>query len=225
VIDFQPHLDAAAEQLADYTARELRVFATSSFQPGSVVLLDLLGRYAPRVPVYFLDTGYHFPETLRWRDTVAAALGLRVVSLRSPVGRMQQRDRRGNLLFVSDPDHCCHLNKVLPLEAIIHSSDVWVSGVRGGQTAARGRMGWEGRGRHGVLRFHPLIDWDARMVHHYAQGLDLPPHPLADAGYVSIGCQPCTRSWADSLDDRGGRWFGMKKQECGLHLDVETETP
>jgi phosphoadenosine phosphosulfate reductase len=189
-----------------------------------VVLLDLLHRFAPEVPVYFLDTGYHFPETLRWRDALAVRFGLRVVSLRSPVGRLQQRDRTGRLLFVSDPDHCCHLNKVLPLEPIILSSDVWVSGVRSGQTSARAQMGWEGTGRHGIVRFHPLIDWDARMVHQYVEGRDLPVHPLDGEGFISVGCQPCTRRWTDGLDthDRGGRWLGSKKTECGLHTGVKS---
>lgn len=206
-----------------------RLFATSSFQSNSVVLLSLLSRFAPTVPVYFLDTGYHFPETLAFRDALAARLGLSVVTVRSPVPRDLQRDHSGRLLFSSDPDHCCHLNKVLPLEPVILSHDVWVAGVRGGQSATRARMGEDGVGRHGIARYHPIISWDARMVHAYVTAHDLPAHPLEPQGYLSVGCHPCTRSLWDggyaNSGERGGRWGGMKKTECGLHMGVSSEQP
>lgn len=215
------------DRLTSYLKGGLRIFATSSFQTNSVVLLHLLSRFAPEVPVYFLDTGYHFPETLAFRNQLAKELELQVVTLRSPITRILQRDRTGSLLFRSDPDLCCHLNKVLPLEPVILKSDVWVSGVRRDQSTIRAALGEEVRGRHGILRYHPLIDWRKHRVEDYIRTHDLPRHPLEAQGYLSVGCQPCTRSAlgehaAEDNGCRGGRWPGMQKTECGLHLGIRT---
>ena len=216
-----------AAQLARYQSDGLQVFATSSFQTNSLVLLSLLSRFARDIPVYFLDTGYHFPETLAFRDAVAEALSLDVRTVRSPVPRDLQRGQSGRLLFASDPDHCCHLNKVLPLEPVILQGDVWISGVRATQSAHRASMQTEARGRHGILRYHPILDWDNADVFSYLDAHGLPRHPLEAEGYLSVGCRPCTRSlWDGSYaggGERGGRWGGMKKTECGLHLDTEGE--
>lgn len=223
-IDLDTPVARIRDELAGYRAAGRRMFATSSFQTNSVVLLHLIGQHAPEVPVYFLDTGFHFPETHAFRKLLAAVLGLDIRVVASPVPRIQQRDGAGRLLFTSDPDRCCHLNKVLPLEPVLATHDLWISGIRGSQSANRRSMGREATGRHGVQRFHPLIDWSGRMVHTYIERHDLPRHPLDDAGYLSIGCQPCTRRLVDDpgigggLDDRGGRWAGLKKTECGLHL-------
>ena len=217
-----PLVDAVAAELAAYRATGARMFATSSFQSNSVVLLDLLDRFAPEVPVYFLNTGYHFPETLAFQRSLARRFQLNFIDLFSPVERGQQRDAEGRLLFTSDPDHCCHLNKVLPLEPVLAAHELWISGIRGSQSATREGMGKEARGRHGILRYHPLFDWDARTTYAYIRERGLPSHPLEDQGYPSVGCRPCTRRLADDagLDDRGGRWSGMKKTECGLHTDT-----
>ena len=103
------------------------------------------------------------------------------------------------------------------------SNDVWISGVRASQSPQRAQLGEEARGRHGILRYHPLLDWSARDVHYYVEQNELPRHPLESENFFSIGCRPCTRVMdPDKLfDDRGGRWYGMNKTECGLHMDVE----
>jgi len=224
MVSWDQKIESFRMRIAAYRERKLRMFATSSFQTNSVVLLHLIAEHAPDVPVFFLDTGYHFPETLRFRDTLQETLGLDIRILRSPVNRLQQRDSDGTMLFASDPEHCCHINKVLPLEPVLLSNDVWISGVRASQSQERAAMGEEARGRHGILRYHPLIEWTARDVHYYIQEHALPTHPLEADNYASIGCRPCTRKLDLNalLDDRGGRWFGMKKTECGLHLDVDT---
>ena len=226
MIDFTSKIASVEERLADYRRRGMRVFATSSFQSNSLVLLHLIATLDPKIPVYFLDTGYHFPETLRFREELVDLLKIRVEVLRSPVNRIQQRDGSGRLLFASDPDHCCHLNKVLPLEPVLLSNDVWVSGLRASQSAHRAQLAREETGRHGILRYHPLLDWTARDVHHYIEQNDLPRHPLEAENYFSVGCRPCTRRMdlAQLYDDRGGRWFGMNKTECGLHLDGDSES-
>ena len=226
MVDFEPKVKPIRDRLADYQARKLRVFATSSFQSNSVVLLHLISQVDRSMPIYFMETGFHFPETLRFRDDLKERLGLDIRILRSPVNRIQQRDRQGRLLFASDPDHCCHLNKVLPLEPVLLSNDVWMSGVRASQSDQRAQMGEEATGRHGILRYHPLLEWTARDVHYYIEEHNLPRHPLEDENFFSIGCRPCTRKIdLDKMSDgRGGRWFGMNKTECGLHLDVDSST-
>lgn len=222
--DLVPRLARIADELAAYRAAGRRPFATSSFQTNSLVLLHLIARWAPEVPVYFLNTGFHFPETLAFRRQLARRLGLDIRQLYAPVSRNQQRDAAGRLLFTSDPDRCCHLNKVLPLEPVIAENDLWISGVRAAQSATRAAMGRTATGRRGIERYHPIIDWTSRDVYRYITAHDLPPHPLDAAGYASIGCAPCTRRLVDqpdlggALDDRDGRWAGMKKTECGLHL-------
>jgi len=225
MVDFTHKLTPIETQLAQYRQQNRRVFATSSFQSNSVVLLHILSQVDPSIPVYFLDTGYHFAETLLFRDDLAKRFQLQVHILRSPVNRIQQRDRLGRLLFASDPDHCCHLNKVLPLDPILLSNDVWVSGVRASQSQQRAQMSHEAQGRHGILRYHPLLDWTAREVHYYIEQNDLPRHPLENENYFSIGCRPCTRKMdlEQQIDGRGGRWFGLNKTECGLHMGVQSE--
>lgn len=199
--------------------RERRAFATSSFQPGSLVMLHLIATRAPWLPVYFLDTGYHFPETLTFRRRLAREWGMEVRDLRSGLSRSEQRAASGRLLFADDPDRCCHLNKVAPLDPVIAAHEVWVSGVRASQSSARAAMAEEEPGRSGILRVHPMLAWSGREIWTYRQQHGLPEHPLEGAGYLSIGCQPCTRSLlSDDPDDRSGRWQGQKKTECGLHL-------
>ncbi len=158
-------LERIATELAGFERERLRMFATSSFQTNSVVLLHLISRFAPRVPVYFLNTGFHFPETLDFQRSLSRLLSLDVRALFSPVARSQQRDMDGRLLFASDPDRCCYLNKVLPLDAVIAQHDLWISGIRSEQSNARAALGRHATGRLGVRRYHPILDWDGQMVH------------------------------------------------------------
>ncbi len=202
-----------------YRARGLKVFASSSFQTHSIPMLHLVSRFAPEVPVYFLDTGFHFAETLAYRDQVVRALGLRLVIVRSPVPKLQQRDPAGQFWFATDPDYCCYLNKTLPLEPVLAEFDVWMSGVRRDQGATREAFAHEAPGPFKTIRFHPMLDWDRRLVWQYVADFDIPRHPLEAQGYGSVGCEPCTRP-ALPGDDRSGRWFGLAKTECGLHTEL-----
>lgn len=216
--------DTIATKLAEYRSRGLSLCASSSFQTQSVPLLHLLSRIDPGIPVYFVDTGYLFPETYLFRDRLVAAFGLRVVTLRPAVPKVQQRCGDGNLLFASDPDQCCELNKVQPMDLALRGHDVWINGVRADQTAQRRTMAVEQPGPHGILRFHPLLDWTAADVVAYAQAHGLPSHPLDAQGYVSIGCEPCTRRVSAAEGNRDGRWSGMRKRECGLHTALAAPT-
>lgn len=230
---FEEQYEAFAEDMDGFRGRGLRVFASSSFQTNSVLLLHMVSRYDPELPVYFLNTGYHFPETLAYRDRLAAMLGLRrVVDVRPGVSKAHQRDATGRLLYASDPDCCCHLNKVAPMEPIRATHDVWLSGLRAAQNAFRAGLRRVERGADGKIRFHPFLEWGNREVYRYRMLHGLPAHPLEEKGYFSIGCQPCTRRMdlseqasgvGGAGDGRGGRWQGLRKTECGLHTQGSGE--
>ncbi|MEE4178121.1 MAG: phosphoadenylyl-sulfate reductase [Bacteroides sp.] len=196
-----------------------RLFSTSSFQTHSVVLLHILSRIDRSIPVYFINTGYHFPETILYKEEVAAAFGLRVIDLFPLVPKIMQRNREGTLLFTSDPDYCCYLNKVQPVEGLLELYDVWINGVRADQNSHRQQMQEELMVQKNTLRYHPVLHWTRDMVEEYIERFGLPRHPLEEKGYTSIGCEPCTRP-AEKGDGRGGRWFGQKKTECGLNAEL-----
>ncbi|TVR41404.1 MAG: phosphoadenylyl-sulfate reductase [Cryomorphaceae bacterium] len=205
--------------LQRYTEEGKKCFVTSSFQSHSLPLLHMLSRMPFEIPVLFINTGFHFPETLTFRDEVVETFGLKMIDVESLVNRIDQRDQNGHFYFTSDPDRCCYINKTQPLEPFLMAFDVWINGVRADQNANRRNMQTEQEAPHSVTRFHPILDWTARMIHEYAKEHELPRHPLEDQGYLSVGCEPCTRK-TDLHDDRSGRWFGMQKTECGLHTDL-----
>ena len=131
-----------------------------------------------------------------------------------------QKDGHGQLLFTSDPDHCCYLNKVQPLESILMGYDVWINGVRADQSSIRKNFSLEEKAPHGTLRYHPMIHWTSKQIHEYRKIYDLPVHPLETKGYLSIGCEPCTRKLDPEMTERESRWFGLNKAECGLNTDL-----
>ncbi len=198
-----------------------RIFLTSSFQTHSIPLLHLVSRIDLTIPVYFMDTGYHFPETLGFRDQVTDLLGLNLINMRPGTPKTHQRDNLGNLLFTSDPDFCCYLNKVQPLEAILVDYDVWISGVRADQTANRKKLNVFENGPNNLIRYQPILKWTSKEVNAYIAEFQLPAHPLEGRGYSSIGCMPCTRKLMGmTTNERGGRWQGLTKTECGLHTEL-----
>lgn len=215
-----------AQQLSDWKTGGLKVFASSSFQTQSLPLLHILATNAPFVDVVFLDTGYHFPETLAFRDSLVERLGLNVTNAKSHRPKSEQRTESGRLLFTQDPDQCCYINKIAPLEPFLKDYDVWISGVRSDQTANRKTLKKVSPGPENVLSFHPMLDWTARDIYEYRILHDLPAHPLEEQGYLSVGCMPCSRPFISNLSDsndenaRGGRWAGQTKTECGLHTEL-----
>lgn len=196
---------------------EGRVAASSSFQTQSLPLLHVISRTVPEMPVLFLDTGFHFRETLEFRDQVVELLGLKLVNLRPVVSRDELRRRLGDHPFRTDPDACCRLNKIEPMERAAAGYDVLVSGVRGDQTALRADLPLLEAREKGPLRLHPMLRWTAGDIERYRTLHQLPAHPLSDMGYGSIGCAPCTRPVREGEDERAGRWPGLDKNECGLH--------
>ncbi|BDD09847.1 phosphoadenylyl-sulfate reductase [Fulvitalea axinellae] len=212
--------EAFKKQVERYNAEGRQMFTTSSFQSHSIVLLHMISRVDRSIPVYFINTGYHFPETIAYRDQISEMLGLNLVDLKTPVPKTMQMDGNGRFLFASDPDYCCFLNKTQPMEAVMKRYDVWINGVRADQSAVRKAMKIEQPAPHDVTRFHPMLDWNAKMIYFYRKEFGLPSHPLEDKGYMSVGCAPCTRKMDPEMQEREARWYGMNKTECGLHTDL-----
>jgi len=199
------------------------IAASSSFQTQSVPLLHIISRVCPALPVLFIDTGYHFPQTLAFRDELRTCYNLNVVVIQPTVTKAETMQQYGEPLYRHDPDLCCYINKVTPMQWAISWAQVWVSGVRRDQTATRKQMRiFEVRG-NGILRVHPMLNWTADDIAAYRKAHDLPAHPLHSMGYASIGCAPCTRPVFFGEDSRAGRWADSTKTECGLHLDWKSK--
>lgn len=212
-------VEGILRKIEGYIADGKRVFATSSFQSQSLPLLHILSLSKYKVPVYYTNTGYLFPSTLKFADHLSKRLNLNIVGLAPIVPKNRQLDRNGRLLFASDPDYCCYLNKVQPLDPVLREYDVWINGIRADQSETRKQMSIEEPAPYGCLRYHPMLEWTSKMVHYYCKDNNLPSHPMESEGYLSIGCEPCTTKYVEG-NERNSRWFGMNKTECGLHTDL-----
>ncbi|WP_428623308.1 phosphoadenylyl-sulfate reductase [Sedimenticola sp.] len=208
------------QRIGDFLDEGKKLFVGSSFQSHSIPLLHIVRSISHDIPVYFIDTGFHFPDTIRFKDQIAQQLDLNVISTRSAVCKRLQCDAGGSFYFASDPDHCCYLNKIQPLEPVLIEHDVWINGVRADQSETRRQMRETQKGPLGTLRYHPMLNWNNKEIFYYRKLHNLPAHPLEEKGYLSIGCEPCTRKMDPNGDERQGRWFGMKKTECGLHTQL-----
>lgn len=198
-----------------------RIASSSSFQTESVALLHMISQVCPEMPVIFVDTGFHFPETLRFRDELWKRYCLNITVVHPAVEKAQLLKKYGHGLYSRDPDLCCYINKVKPMQMAVSELglEAIISGIRRGQTAHRKGLCVLETQQTGLLRIHPVINWNKRDLFKYIEKNNLPFHPLYSKGYTSIGCEPCTRPTLPSEDDRAGRWAGMGKKECGLHLD------
>ncbi len=207
--------------IRDRLAGDLAV--VSSFGAESAVLLHLVASVDPTVPVLFLDTGKHFTETLEYRDSLVERLGLNLVVLTPDAEELAKRDETG-LRWSYDPDGCCEIRKVRPLEKALANYDASFTGRKSFQAATRAnlpRFEIDTSDAQGRLKINPLIDWDAGQIEGHFIQHDLPRHPLIAQGYPSIGCSPCTTQVAPGEDPRSGRWKGWDKTECGIHKPGE----
>lgn len=213
-----------AKKILEYKEAGRKMFLTSSFQSQSVPLLHVISQIDKSIPIYFLNTGFLFPETNSFKNQLVKDFGLNVIGLESNISKIHQLDPEHHFFYSSDPDYCCHINKVLPLEPILMQYDVWINGVRADQNANRRNMKPEQMGAHNVLRYHPILQWTKADIETYRGKFNLPFHPLESMGYNSIGCEPCTVK-KSAGNERNSRWAGMKKTECGLHTDLAVESP
>ncbi len=171
------------------------------------------------MPVFFLDTGFHFQETLAFRDRLVKELGLELKVLKPEIGHGNSKRRHGEL-YRSDPDLCCYINKVEPMKLARRELKAWISGIRRDQSRQRSRTPIVSRLPDGAYKICPMATWTRQDVAAYRQLYRLPEHPLGAQGYLSIGCSPCTQP-ATGDDERSGRWAGSEKTECGLHVETE----
>ncbi|MCB0631261.1 MAG: phosphoadenylyl-sulfate reductase [Lewinella sp.] len=194
---------------------EKEVLVTSSFGAQSALLLHSVSRVRPNQIIHFIDTGFHFPETIEYKEKLTSLLKLQVVDI-SPTPVVQQLTVQRRL-WETDPDACCFFNKIAVMNTLKARYKIWVSGLRRHQTTNRDRLLFFGRagGRDDIIKCYPLLDVDETQAAIYEQRFQLPPHPLLEQGFCSIGCRHCTVKG----EGRKGRWAGSNKTECGLHLE------
>ena len=219
----QTKADEAREFLRARLTGATGICVTSSFQAEDMVVLHLVRDFVPDVPVVFLETGYHFPETLEYRDRMSAAWGLNLINV-FPEHTVAEQEAEFGILHQTAPDQCCKLRKVGPLFRTLEQYRVWVTGLRREQSKSRANLQPQETfalpSGHTLEKLNPLADWTTRDVWHYAQDHDIPLLPLYDLGYSSIGCAPCTSLPLDPNDPRSGRWKGQKL-ECGIHIQEQ----
>jgi phosphoadenosine phosphosulfate reductase len=230
--ELRPELVAQLAHVRELLARELaaapgadEACLTCSFQAEDVLLLKLALELRPGIPVLFLDTGYHFAETYRYRDEIAQKWGLRLINL-VPVKTVAEQEAEHGLLHQIAPDRCCGLRKVEPLFAAVAGYKVWLTGLRREQARSRAALeevaNFTLPGGGTVRKLSPFADWTTRDVWQLCAHFGIPLLPLYEQGFTSIGCEPCTSLPTDPNDPRSGRWAG-RKVECGIHIQASPE--
>ena len=216
---------AAGRELAGASAVEVTTWAATTFgrrlavtsSMTDAVVAHLMATARPGVDVLFLDTGYHFADTIATRDAVSTLLPVTVVDVRPAQSVAEQDAAHGRALYARDPTQCCALRKVAPLDAALRPYEAWVTGVRRADGPGRRRsreIEWDMRRQ--LVKVNPIVAWSDDEVQAYVDAHELPRNPLVARGYPSIGCAPCTRRPAGE-DRRDGRWAGSEQTECGLH--------
>jgi phosphoadenosine phosphosulfate reductase len=183
------------------------------------VIIHVASQIKPGIDVVFLDTGYHFPETVGTRDAVAAVYPVNLINVTPSRTVAEQDAELGPRLYGRNPDLCCYLRKVEPLERALSNYDAWITGVRRDETVERREarvVEWDGRRE--MVKVNPIVSWSGKQVDDYIAENGILVNPLVYDGYPSIGCATCTRKVAPGENPRAGRWAGTGKTECGIHL-------
>jgi phosphoadenosine phosphosulfate reductase len=216
----------AAEALSGAPASEVIKWAAETFgarlcitsSMTDAVIIDLTAREVPGIDVLFLDTGYHFAETIGTRDAVSAVYPVNVLNITPSTTVAEQDSELGPKLYARNPDLCCYLRKVIPLEQSLEPYDAWITGVRRDETDARTStkvVQWDARRQ--MVKVNPIVEWTQQDVDDYIAEHGVLVNPLVYDGYPSIGCRTCTAKVAPGSDPRSGRWVGSAKTECGIH--------
>jgi phosphoadenosine phosphosulfate reductase len=222
-------LDLIAQELEERAPQEILVWAIETYRPRitlacsfggptGMVLLDMVMQMAPATPVFYLETGFLFPETHQLIDESRRKYGIHPQAVQTQLSVGQQAAEYGEALWERDPDRCCELRKVIPQRELLKGFDAWITGLRRDQASTRKAtpvVAWDDK--FGLAKIAPLARWDERAVWRYIYEHDVPYNQLHDRGYPSIGCTNCTRAVAPGEDLRAGRWSGFAKTECGLH--------
>lgn len=201
-----------------------RIVYSCSFGAEGIVLIDLISKVKQNAKVVFLDTGLHFNETYKLIDQIKCLYpNLQIELIKPNLTLHEQAKKFGNALWETNPNLCCKLRKIDPLEKVLQDYDAWISGLRREQTVSRRNTEYINKdNRFKKIKICPLIHWTWDDVLTYLRLNHLPYNPLHDQGYPSIGCATCTRPVKDNEDWRAGRWAGQRKIECGLHLESES---
>lgn len=219
--------EEAAERLADADADTALAWAAEEFgtqlavacSMADLVLPHLVARHQPWVDTLFLETGYHFAETLGTRAAAESTMQLTIVDVLPERTVPEQDAEFGERLFERDPAACCRMRKVEPLQRSLRGYEAWVTGVRREEAPTRAEtpvVTWDDK--NGLVKINPLVDWTLDDLLDYAERHAVLLNPLLTNGYPSIGCEPCTKRVAPGEDPRSGRWAGLDKTECGLHV-------
>jgi phosphoadenosine phosphosulfate reductase len=225
--DYKTLAERASKELADATAEEALRWTADTFGDDFIVasnmqdavLIDLATKVKPEVDVLFLETGYHFPETIGTRDAVEAVYpGVKIVNAQAEQSVAEQDAEYGAKLHDRDPTLCCNLRKVVPLRKTLANYSAWVTGVRRVDAPTRANtpiVTWDDR--NGLVKVNPIAAWTDDEFKAYIAEHGILENPLVSIGYLSIGCAPCTARVEPGQDPRSGRWAGQSKTECGLH--------
>lgn len=198
-----------------------RIGIASAFQAEGTCVIHMATRIKPDVPILFLETGFHFAETLAFKEQLAEMFDLNVVDLVGNETVESQAERYGPRLYERDPKLCCDLNKVIPFDRALQGLDAWITSLR--RDSAWTRMNTpivdQMKNEEGswLVKINPMANWTRPQVWQYLKQEGIPHHPLYNLGYSSIGCAPCTRMVFPGEDERAGRWSGIMKTECGIH--------
>jgi phosphoadenosine phosphosulfate reductase len=217
---------AAPQEIVRWALEESglqRIAIASAFQLEGTCLIHMATRIRPDIPILFLQTGFHFAETLAFKERLTEQLGLNVVDLTGDHTVESQAEAFGPRLYERDPKRCCELNKVIPFDRALRRYEAWMTSMR--RDSAWTRKGtpivsqtrFEDDGKR-LVKINPVANWTRQDAFTYLKDYDLPSNPLYDLGYASIGCAPCTRLVFPGEDERAGRWSGLLKTECGIHV-------
>ncbi len=220
---------AATEDLRNATPQNILRWAVDSYFPKLTMatafgaegccLIHMLAEIEPRVRLFNLDTGYQFAETLELRERIRKRYGIEVEYIRPDTTVEEYEAEHGGPLYRHRPDQCCFDRKMVPLRRAVAGYDAWISAIRRDQTSDRARadvVQWDAK--FNLVKVNPLLSWTKKDVWDFVVKNEVPYNPLHDAGYPSIGCWPCTAAVTNGDDERGGRWAGTGKKECGLHV-------
>jgi phosphoadenosine phosphosulfate reductase len=195
----------------------------TSFQGAGLVMIDLALKSGYRFPVFTLDTGLLFPETVALKTRLEDYFGIEIEAVEPDLTIAQQAEVQGPELWARQPDLCCTMRKVLPLQGKLSELDCWITGLRREQSQTRSNIGvielyaFDAASGRDIVKLNPMANWSRQAIWDYIHQHKIPYNPLHDQGYRSIGCWPCTRATANGEGERAGRWIGFNKVECGIH--------
>jgi phosphoadenosine phosphosulfate reductase len=216
-------LKASTEEIIRWTHENFKdsIAMTTAFGYSGVALIDMVIKIIPDIKLYFIDTGYHFRETLDVSYRLEEFWNIEVTRVKPTLSKDKVIELIGEKPYLVNADLCCHYNKVEPLLTFIHKYDVWMSGIRRDQSNTRESIQPVEMDGRGVIKVSPMYNWTRAKTWKYIRDNKIPYNPLHDEGYPSIGCYPCTKPVEEGGNERDGRWRLMQKMECGIHLNGE----